>query len=378
MCQCEKDFRGKQCQYNVEVCSPTKMKFNGAYRCSGDNESFRCKLSCPNGIAFLSEPADEYVCQYEHGYFTPPIVPQCNITADMEIIRGPETSHSFTTLNRTSVLSGSTGGSRKIKKIRKKGHRYNFEDGDSDDESYEKIITKTKIIVKKGRKKVKGVGGYDRDDEYVEYEDEDNKAMESMQAIGVYSLYLSNDLTIKHRVPKPATCTTWNGNKVKTFDGLIYNHNLRCTHTLVKDKIDGSFSVVLHGCSQTELCSHTLEIWMSNDKYIIENLNNSVVLFKENKEMPIPTQIMGLRITKVGLNYKINLELIGLTIIWDARRMVNIEASAALFNRTAGLCGTLDQDIGNDFSSKDGSVHKVRLFFKKCSEFRLKLNQFDE
>lgn len=87
--------------------------------------------------------------------------------------------------------------------------------------------------------------------------------------------------------------------------------------------------------------------------------DGSVVLFKEDKEMAIPMQIMGLRITKVGLTFKISLELIGLTIHWDAERLINIEATAALFNRTAGMCGTLDQDPTNDFASKDGTVHKV-------------------
>lgn len=71
---------------------------------------------------------------------------------------------------------------------------------------------------------------------------------------------------------------------------------------------------------------------------------------------------MGLRVTKVGLAYKINLELIGLTINWDAERLVHIEATAALFNRTGGLCGTLDQDPINDFASKDGTVHKVHFY----------------
>lgn len=68
---------------------------------------------------------------------------------------------------------------------------------------------------------------------------------------------------------------------------------------------------------------------------------------------------MGMRVTKSGLNYKVNMELIGLTIQWDGDRIVTVEATAGLFNRTAGLCGTLDQTIGNDFTSKDGTLHKV-------------------
>lgn len=96
-------------------------------------------------------------------------------------------------------------------------------------------------------------------------------------------------------------------------------------------------------------------------------LDNTIVLFKEDKQLSIPIQIMGLRITKLGLSYKIHMELIGLTILWDAERMVNIEATAGLFNRTSGLCGTLDQNPSNDFMSKDGSVHKVSFFHKQDS-----------
>lgn len=78
MCQCAKDYRGKQCQFNVDVCSPKKIDFNGAYSCSGDNDAIRCKLSCPDGVTFSHPPAIEYICEYEKGYFTPSNVPRCN------------------------------------------------------------------------------------------------------------------------------------------------------------------------------------------------------------------------------------------------------------------------------------------------------------
>ena len=101
-----------------------------------------------------------------------------------------------------------------------------------------------------------------------------------------------------------------------------------------------------------------------------------MALFKDDKPMTIPVQIMGLRVTKVGLSYRINLELIGLTINWDAERLIHIEATAALFNRTAGLCGTLDQDPINDFASKDGTVHKVfSVFNLKTSKAKKKVSE---
>lgn len=102
-----------------------------------------------------------------------------------------------------------------------------------------------------------------------------------------------------------------------------------------------------------------LVCFATNSDYFVDG---SVELYKIDEGgrlLTMALQTMGLRVTKVGLNYKISLELIGLSIVWDAQRMINIEATAALFNRTVGLCGTLDQDPINDFTSKHGIVLKV-------------------
>lgn len=212
--------------------------------------------------------------------------------ADMEIIHGKEQSRSFSTVNRTTIMGGSSssGTRRRVKKIRKKKKMHTIEgdeeEEEDDGESYEKIITKTKIVVHKGKKKVKKPkkAHASEEYEYEEYEDEEegeNDAFDGMSAIGVQSLYISSGLVVKHRVPKPATCTSWNGNKVKTFDGLIYNHNLYCSHTLLQDRIDGSFSVVLRACpsSYKEPCSHAIDIMISNVEYKLENISMFRICF---------------------------------------------------------------------------------------------------
>lgn len=68
-----------------------------------------------------------------------------------------------------------------------------------------------------------------------------------------------------------------------------------------------------------------------------------------------------MRVTLIGHKLNIILESIGVTIHWDGQKMVSIEATAGLFNRTAGLCGTMDQNGENDFMSKDGTLHSVSL-----------------
>lgn len=191
----------------------------------------------------------------------------------MEVIRGNEHSNTYSTVNRTTLVSGSSGGKKRIRKIHKKGHKsHNIEGDDEDGESFEKIITKTKTkIVYKKRQKAKKTKGVESNEyDYEEYEDDD-EGYDKMSIIGVQSMYMSSNLTVTHRVPKSATCTTWNGNKIKTFDGLIFTPNLDCTHTMVKDRIDGTFGVFLQACpsNHPQPCPHTLEILMSNNRYVL-------------------------------------------------------------------------------------------------------------
>lgn len=193
----------------------------------------------------------------------------------MEVIHGKEQLHSYSTVNRTNVVGGQSGGKKRFRKVHKnkKGHKNHDNDSDDEDDgSYEKVITKTKIVVHKGRKPKKPKGHESAEYEYEEYEDE-NESYNGLAAIGVQMLYISSDLTVTHRVPKPATCTTWNGNKIKTFDGLIFTPNLYCTHTLVKDRVDGTFGVFLVACpsNRPQPCPHALEILMSNNRYVLEN-----------------------------------------------------------------------------------------------------------
>lgn len=76
-CHCKQEFRGPQCQYSVDKCSPKKVDFNGSYNCSGSVNELSCSFSCPPGIAFEFQPAKAYKCKYSEGKFLPSPVPKC-------------------------------------------------------------------------------------------------------------------------------------------------------------------------------------------------------------------------------------------------------------------------------------------------------------
>lgn len=78
VCQCPQNYRGPQCQYDVESCTPKLLQFNGAYNCTGDNDQIKCVLSCPQSVSFEYPPAAQYICRYEKGQYEPSITPKCN------------------------------------------------------------------------------------------------------------------------------------------------------------------------------------------------------------------------------------------------------------------------------------------------------------
>lgn len=153
----------------------------------------------------------------------------------MEVISLGGSSHSFVEQSGQSSQSKSSSRKSKLKYVQD-------EEDDEEDDGYEKIsITKTKTIIRKKKKVRKGGGHYELENGDEEYEESDSEA-------GTYSMYENSAVAVRHRVPKPAVCMTWNGNKVKTFDGLTYTSNLYCSHILVQDAVAGTFSVVLRLC----------------------------------------------------------------------------------------------------------------------------------
>ena len=146
---------------------------------------------------------------------------------------------------------------------------------------------------------------------------------EFFQAPGVYSLYMIQDLEVTYRTPKPSLCMTWNGNKIKTFDGVTFSHELICSHTLVQDFTDGTFNIILRACpfESTQPCPHALEVFLQNEQFTFENSGGQVKMFTTKKEIPIPVQMTGLKVTRSGMDVRIVLEQIPITITWDSKVM---------------------------------------------------------
>lgn len=140
-------------------------------------------------------------------------------------------------------------------------------------------------------------------------------------------MYLSRDLSVDegessvtHLTPKAASCMTWNGNKVTTFDGVTYINDLVCSHTLVQDYIDGTFKIILRACpsDSPQPCAHALEVFIQNEQYTFEKLNGQVKMSTKKRQISMPAQIAGLKVSRSGVDVRIILEAIPITIIWNS------------------------------------------------------------
>lgn len=151
---------------------------------------------------------------------------------------------------------------------------------------------------------------------------EENEFFETPDVYPLYSI--SQGASVTYQTPKPSICMTWNGNKIKTFDGVTYNHELICSHVLVQDFIDGAFNIILRSCPYDSIqpCPHALEVFLQNEQFTFENVGGEQVrMFTTMKEIPIPVQIAGLKVTRSGMDVRIVLGAIPLTITWDTKVM---------------------------------------------------------
>nr|XP_014086275.2 hemocytin [Bactrocera oleae] len=323
MCQCTQQYRGDYCQYSVQACNVTNTGFNGNYKCKYDGLEAKCKFSCASspGTTVHGNLNIEYTCKYSVGDFYPKPLPKCIYAPGYTVRKG-----STTYWNRTS--DGGAGGGRLVY-----GHG---EQWVTDRERIQAIIDKLSNV-------------------HSEWWSSEERQVSSTR----YTLYTEGDVDVMiDRTPKPALCTTWGGINMKTFDGLVFKAPLSCSHTLINDKVDATFDIILNACPYGSGygCAHALTIYWQSIPYTLDNINGTVHLSTPTKKFPIPVQVMGMKIIPVAEHLQIQLESVGLQIDWDRHQYLGIHAGPLLWSKVGGLCGTLDGDYMNDLMSKGGVV----------------------
>lgn len=190
-------------------------------------------------------------------------------------------------------------------------------------------------------------------------------------------------VTVEQKLPQPGICFAWGGTHYKTFDGKVFSFDSKCSHVLLRDSIDNTFSIVVQNspsCYENGTnCHKILKIYLDDKKYILyqSGLTFSkeifllfddlkIIIFIESgipifasptKNLPIPGRLPGLRVEMSAHYVIISLDTVGAKLKWN-QKLVQVEVLESLWNRTEGLCGKIDGDIYNDAATKEGQIPK--------------------
>ncbi|KAL1513261.1 hypothetical protein ABEB36_002690 [Hypothenemus hampei] len=339
VCQCPQDFRGSQCQYSTSVCNAKNMKFNGGYNCSGDMESFSCSIFCPEGVPFEFLPEPKYQCLYSTGEFVPSPQPQCIFPQNYHIISQSSNSH--------EVRQG------QIESMGSYGQHQNVHINQIIEEPEEFQVFKQKFY------------------QHAITEVPDPAINEIDQIFAVPTVaYISKSKNVINLVPKPGSCFSWGGTHYKTFDGRVFSFTSKCTHVLVKDSRDNAFSVAVQnspGCwenADLRGCYRIIKIFAQEKQYFLrKDKNGNPVFATKNKILSIPGQLPGLMVTMQGNHVVLSLDSVGVAIKWDGLQIIHVEVGAGLWNRTEGLCGSLNGEAEDDTITKEGFLAQSVLTF---------------
>jgi len=94
---------------------------------------------------------------------------------------------------------------------------------------------------------------------------------------------------------------------------------------------------------------------------LTSNETTGLPMFSSRKRLlPVPIYLPGLHVDKSAHFILVSLDSLGVKLKWDGR-MLQIEASENMWNKTAGLCGTMNDDQNDEFLMKSGSYARSIL-----------------
>ncbi|KAL0131073.1 hypothetical protein PUN28_002574 [Cardiocondyla obscurior] len=335
VCQCPQNYRGSQCQYSADVCDAEKLHFNGGYHCRDAGETYSCSLYCPPGINFEFPASSVYTCNYDTGVFEPQPIPQCKVENNVKII-----SHG--TFHNTYVReSNHSWAMENVYDTKMKQEIYN--------ENYRTHGSNTSLYP-------------------IRFNTRDDRVM-----------------VFEVNRPRPKTCFIWGNTHFKTFDDRVYSFESDCSHTLLQDTQEGVCTIVMLNSPDCKIesngqCSRIVKMFVHDKKYMLSSDDAGMPVFSNDKRsLPIPVYLPGIRVDKSAHFILVSLDSLGVKLKWDGALLLQIEASESLWNKTAGLCGTMNDDSNDEFLMKSGnyastvpilaSSWRVSNFEEPCDDY---------
>ncbi|XP_019906977.3 otogelin [Esox lucius] len=150
--------------------------------------------------------------------------------------------------------------------------------------------------------------------------------------------------------PCPSMCTTYGDRHYRTFDGLLFDYVGACKVYLVKSSGDLMMSVMAENVDCYDsgvICRKSLLI----------NIGRSFIAFDDDSGKPNPSSVMDRKqevfIWSAGYFTVVHVPEEDLTVLWDHKTTVHIQAGARWQGKLSGLCGNFDQRTVNEMRTPE-------------------------
>uniref|UniRef100_A0A671S0L1 Otogelin-like n=1 Tax=Sinocyclocheilus anshuiensis TaxID=1608454 RepID=A0A671S0L1_9TELE len=149
--------------------------------------------------------------------------------------------------------------------------------------------------------------------------------------------------------PCPSMCTAYGDRHYRTFDGFLFDYIGACKVYLVKSSLDSMMTVTAENVDCFEsgvICRKSLLI----------SLGRSFIVFDDDTGKPVSELFSFLQKVYIWqAGYYTIVHLLGedLTVLWDRKTTVHIQAGPRWQGKLAGLCGNFDQKTANEMRTPE-------------------------
>ncbi|XP_004621722.2 otogelin [Sorex araneus] len=150
--------------------------------------------------------------------------------------------------------------------------------------------------------------------------------------------------------PCAATCTAYGDRHYRTFDGLPFDFVGACKVHLIKSTSDFSFSVIVENvnCYSSGIICR---------KFISINVGNSLIIFEDDSGNPSPESFLDekqeVHTWRAGFFTLVHFPREHITLLWDQRTTVHVQAGPQWQGQLAGLCGNFDLKTINEMRTPE-------------------------
>uniref|UniRef100_A0A8C1YUL6 Otogelin n=1 Tax=Cyprinus carpio TaxID=7962 RepID=A0A8C1YUL6_CYPCA len=151
--------------------------------------------------------------------------------------------------------------------------------------------------------------------------------------------------------PCPSMCTAYGDRHYRTFDGFLFDYVGACKVYLVKSSLDAMMTVTAENVDCFDsgvICRKSLLI----------SLGRSFIVFDDDTGKPVSDSFLYTPEQKVYIwqaGYYTIVHLLGedLTVLWDRKTTVHIQAGPRWQGKLTGLCGNFDQKTANEMRTPE-------------------------